>query len=132
MGHLFKKASRPFLAPYNEICFYLVFFCHFGFFLAISYFIHQIMVVKVGHLFKKAPKLFWQFLAIWAFFFFAISYLIHQFMVKVGHLEFSKAPGCLINVTRAEVLLEQENNLFDQVLDRAQAPADPPNIVQSD
>ena len=60
------------------------------------------------------------------------THLIHQFMVKVGHLQFSKAPGCLINVTRAEVLLEQENYLFDQVLDRAQAPADPPNIVQSD
>ena len=94
-------------------------------------------MLKMGHLFKKAsrPSLAsynkicsWPFLA----FFLAISYLIHQFMVKVGHLEFSKAPGCLINVTRAEVLLEQENNLFDQVLDRAQAPADPPNIVQPD
>ena len=98
-------------------------------------------MVKVGAPIQKTPR---QFLApfneiffIWfsfaiLVFFFAISYLIHQFMVKVGHLEFSKAPGCLINVTRAEVLLEQENNLFDQVLDRAQAPADPPNIVQPD
>ena len=53
-------------------------------------------------------------------------------MVKVGHLQFSKAPGCLFNVTRAEVLLEQENYLFDQVLDWPQAPAYPPNIVQAD
>ena len=53
-------------------------------------------------------------------------------MVKVGHLEFSEAPWCLLNVTRAEVLLEQENYLFDQVLDGAQAPAHSPNIVESD
>ena len=52
MGHLFKKASRPFFAPYNEIFFWL-FFAIFAI-VAISYIIHQLMV-KVGHLeFSKA------------------------------------------------------------------------------
>ena len=59
-----------------------------------------------------------------------LIYLIHQFMMKVGHLQFSEASGGFPNVSRTEVLLEQENNLFNQVLNRPETSPNTPNIVQ--
>ena len=51
-------------------------------------------------------------------------------MMKVGHLQFSEASGGFPNVSRTEVLLEQENNLFNQVLNRPETSPNTPNIVQ--
>lgn len=50
--------------------------------------------------------------------------------MEVGHLQLLEAEVGLLYITGAEVLLEQEHDLLDEVLDGANPAADAPDVVQ--
>lgn len=59
-----------------------------------------------------------------------IFYLVDKFMVEVGHLQLTQTSCCLIDVSATKVLFEQQNDLLRQVLDRADAATNAPDVVQ--